>query len=229
MRIFVIALEGITPDQMLKDERLANLRQLMSAGFYGYLALSAGASSFEESIVCDRVARSGARVVQADRRNESLQQQTAHACSLLADGAWTYLRVVLGPSPGGGSCDEEGKAEALALDGAIGQVLELLDDQTVVLLLIEVPGDAPKPRERESACGAFVLAAPGYPGKGELDGVAWGDLAPTVLDMAGYGLPASPAGRSLLADLDASGDTGDLSMEEEALLRARLEGLGYIG
>jgi hypothetical protein len=229
MRILVIVIEDLAPDRLLKDERLANLRQFMSAGCYGHLAQSAGASSFQEDIVCGRVAQAGGKVVRADRRREALQQQAVHARSFVADGTWNYLRLALGPHPEGSARGQVREAEILALDEAIGQVLELLDNQTIVLLLAGLPADAPRTGETEPTRGAFVLAAPGYPALGELYDVAWLDLAPTVLDAAGYDLPTSLPGRSLVAGIERSSDARDLSMEEEALLRARLEGLGYIG
>ncbi len=226
MRILVIVLEDLAPDRLLKDERLANLRHLMSAGCYGHLTQPAGPDSFEEDMVCGQVARSGGQVVRADCRREPLQQQAVHARSLLADGTWNYLRVVLGPYPEGSAWNEVAEAEILALDGATGQVLESLDDQTVVLLLAGLAAGARNTDETEPARGAFAFAAPGYSALGELDNMTWSDLAPTVLDAAGYDLPTSPVGRSLVAGLKLSGDA---SVDEEAILRARLEGLGYIG
>jgi len=47
--------------------------------------------------------------------------------------------------------------------------------------------------------GAFILAAPGLPLSGEYTGARLLDMAPTLLDLAGYGIPREMQGRSLLA------------------------------
>lgn len=46
--------------------------------------------------------------------------------------------------------------------------------------------------------GAFVLAAPGCPLRGNYRGARLLDIAPTLLDIAGYPIPAQMQGRSLL-------------------------------
>ena len=84
--------------------------------------------------------------------------------------------------------------------------------------------------------GAFVLAGPGVPEGGEVGGAHLLDMAPTLLTGAGYQLPPSMQGRDILRALDpASGegsgrDPGASSpgTEDEALIRERLKGLGYI-
>jgi len=47
--------------------------------------------------------------------------------------------------------------------------------------------------------GVFVLAAPGSPLRGEYRGAKLLDLAPTLLELAGYEIPAAMQGRSLVA------------------------------
>ena len=47
--------------------------------------------------------------------------------------------------------------------------------------------------------GMFLLAAPGAPARGEFQGARLLDIAPTLLDVAGYEVPALMQGRSLLA------------------------------
>ena len=98
MRILVIVLEGFAPDQLLADERLANLRQLMSAGCYGSLAPSVGAS-FEEDVVCEQLVQAGRQVVLAEREDQTLAQQARRARSLLAEGGWDFVRVTLAAAP----------------------------------------------------------------------------------------------------------------------------------
>ncbi|WP_435007509.1 alkaline phosphatase family protein [Tundrisphaera lichenicola] len=75
--------------------------------------------------------------------------------------------------------------------------------------------------------GVFVLAAPGLPISGEIEGAHLLDIAPTLLELGGYDLPPSMRGRSLVAGMPrvpASGYTAD----GEAVIRDRLSGLGYL-
>src|SRR5581483_721372 len=48
--------------------------------------------------------------------------------------------------------------------------------------------------------GSFLLAAPGLPVKGEVEGMHLLDIAPTLLDLAGYEAPESMQGRSLVTN-----------------------------
>lgn len=75
--------------------------------------------------------------------------------------------------------------------------------------------------------GAFVLAAPGLPPGGERDGIHLLDIAPTLLNLAGYRVPEGMQGRPFVG---RSGDHGppDGPGTDGDTVRARLEGLGYI-
>ena len=110
------------------------------------------------------------------------------------------------------------------LDQQLGSIFELLTDET--LILVVSPASTPS---RANGDGSFILAASNNPLSGEIDGVLLEELAPTVLELAGYEISASMKSPSLAAgramDLLAS---GDLSADEEAILRERLSGLGYI-
>ncbi len=81
--------------------------------------------------------------------------------------------------------------------------------------------------------GAFVLAAPNLPLSGEVTGAHLLDIAPTLLELGAYDVPAAMQGRSLRAcqmttdgnhRLDQGWDTED----EELIIRERLKGLGYV-
>jgi hypothetical protein len=77
--------------------------------------------------------------------------------------------------------------------------------------------------------GSFILAAPNNPLQGEVEGAHLLDMAPTLLEMGGYDIPASMQGRSLVAGTalgTASGPYGSGGGEE--IVRERLRGLGYI-
>lgn len=75
--------------------------------------------------------------------------------------------------------------------------------------------------------GAFVLAASNSPLQGRVEGARLLDIAPTLLELAGYDVPSSMQGRSLVAGL-ARPETPATSAEGEAIIKERLSGLGYI-
>ena len=50
--------------------------------------------------------------------------------------------------------------------------------------------------------GTFILAAPNCPLSGEYEGARLLDIAPTLLDLAGYEIPDTMQGRSLIAGLE---------------------------
>jgi len=78
--------------------------------------------------------------------------------------------------------------------------------------------------------GSFILAASNNPLQGEITGAHLLDIAPTLLDLAGYEIPDSMQGRSLVAGRrPESTDLGDYSSDDESIVRDRLSGLGYIG
>jgi predicted AlkP superfamily phosphohydrolase/phosphomutase len=77
--------------------------------------------------------------------------------------------------------------------------------------------------------GSFILAAPGLPMIGELEGAHLLDMAPTLLELGGYDLPQTMQGRSLLAGGWQAPHEVGFSSVGEALVRERLSGLGYLG
>jgi predicted AlkP superfamily phosphohydrolase/phosphomutase len=80
----------------------------------------------------------------------------------------------------------------------------------------------------DSRNGMFVLAAPNCPLGGEYEGARLLDMAPTLLDLAGYEVPESMQGRSLAAGLEKKGPDSRQDSEAEKLIHDRLAGLGYI-
>jgi predicted AlkP superfamily phosphohydrolase/phosphomutase len=81
----------------------------------------------------------------------------------------------------------------------------------------------------DSEYGFFILAAPNCPLQGEFDGARLLDMAPTLLDLAGYEIPQSMQGKSLVAGMEkksANTDPGD--GDAQKLIQDRLAGLGYI-
>ncbi|HWQ36578.1 MAG TPA: alkaline phosphatase family protein [Blastocatellia bacterium] len=79
-----------------------------------------------------------------------------------------------------------------------------------------------------SSFGSFILAAPGLPLQGEVAGARLLDLAPTLLELGGYDVPASMQGRALISGCTRLSAETQMSADAEAVIRERLSGLGYI-
>ena len=79
--------------------------------------------------------------------------------------------------------------------------------------------------------GAFVLAGPPVGFRGEITGLRLLDVAPTLLNLAGYEIPPGMQGR-VLPVAAGSGESGSgpeaYSAEDEREIHERLKGLGYI-
>ena len=75
--------------------------------------------------------------------------------------------------------------------------------------------------------GAFILAAPNCPLSGEYQGARLLDVAPTLLDLAGYEIPDSMQGSSLFAGMEKKVPGGP-DATDESIIHDRLAGLGYI-
>src|SRR5215469_423666 len=74
--------------------------------------------------------------------------------------------------------------------------------------------------------GMFILAAPNCPLSGEYQGARLLDIAPTLLDLAGYEVPDSMQGRSLVAGMEKK--SGSDPGEGDQIIHDRLAGLGYV-
>ncbi len=77
--------------------------------------------------------------------------------------------------------------------------------------------------------GSFILAGSNSSLRGEISGAHILDMSPTLLELGGYDIPTSMQGKSLVAgkSLSAIPDSA-LSADQEAIIRDRLSGLGYI-
>jgi predicted AlkP superfamily phosphohydrolase/phosphomutase len=77
--------------------------------------------------------------------------------------------------------------------------------------------------------GAMVLAGPNVPDRGEVNGAHLLDFAPTLLSLGGFAIPESLQDRTPIGgrSSDIGTDTG-YSEDDDALIRDRLSGLGYI-
>jgi predicted AlkP superfamily phosphohydrolase/phosphomutase len=79
--------------------------------------------------------------------------------------------------------------------------------------------------------GSFILAAPNSPLQGEIAGARLLDIAPTIMELSGHEIPTTMQGRSLVANYTLSelGNPTGYSEDDEAIIRDRLSGLGYLG
>jgi predicted AlkP superfamily phosphohydrolase/phosphomutase len=77
--------------------------------------------------------------------------------------------------------------------------------------------------------GAFVLAAPGLPPQGAIEGARLLDMAPTLLELAGHDVPCAMQGRSLVTgSARRPWGPADAVDFDDPSVRDRLSGLGYI-
>ena len=77
--------------------------------------------------------------------------------------------------------------------------------------------------------GMFILSAPNCPLAGQYEGARLLDIAPTLLDLAGYEIPESMQGRSLVTGLEKAGRrAANRDSGSEKVIHDRLAGLGYI-
>jgi predicted AlkP superfamily phosphohydrolase/phosphomutase len=76
--------------------------------------------------------------------------------------------------------------------------------------------------------GMFILTAPNCPLSGEYEEARLLDMAPTLLDLAGYEIPESMQGRSLVFGMEKEGPGGGSDKESAKIVHDRLAGLGYV-
>ena len=74
--------------------------------------------------------------------------------------------------------------------------------------------------------GMFVLGAPNCPLSGEYEGARLLDIAPTLLELAGYEIPETMQGRSLVAGMEKKKSGSDADADKT--IHERLAGLGYV-
>jgi len=76
--------------------------------------------------------------------------------------------------------------------------------------------------------GMFILSSPNCPLSGPYEGARLLDIAPTLLDLAGYEIPDSMQGRSLVAGLEKKRPGAGEDQESQKIIHDRLAGLGYV-
>lgn len=253
MKICVIGLDSATPEVVFQDERLTNLRRLMDAGVFGLLenpALRAPSSAWQCLLASQvSVSSEGQSIWQylADQNQktvivkslpdvakgsgtqenslpepllDSSRLQWQEAVRTLTSEEWDGLQFVdsgLSLIQAGNFGDAVGSEYYLWIDEQIGAVMESMDDQTV-LLVVSTGIQAEQP-------GFFLLAAPNCPLSGEHEHATLVDIAPTLLDLAGYEIPTSMQGRSLVAGMEKLVPG---NKNHEKIIYDRLAGLGYV-
>ena len=240
MKICVIGLDGAVPEIVFQDERLVNLRRLVDAGLYGMLQgaeLSAAESVFTDlttgqdggsvnaKSIAEWLATKGKKAVVVNESGTVLTQ--------FAEQNWDYfqfidlgLRNIDTTHVHAGSEESAASMVAdyhLSFDEQICKVMEMLDDQTILLVVLATISRSQN--DPTSGRGLFLLAAPNCPIGGEYEGARVLDLVPTLLDLAGYEIPSSMQGRSLVAGMEKRVPTEE---DHEKIIYDRLAGLGYV-
>lgn len=205
MRLLVFNIQDLEASILFHDERLENLRRLMDMGCFGGLA---GAAEWD---------------VLARQENHTLNlmeffQQAGRKCAGYHDFAslvnriqtedWDYCLLTAVSAP----TDGKPVGDYLELDRELGEVLQYLSDDTIITTI---------------GRDCFVLVSANNPISGEYKDGSAADIAPTLLELSGYPLPASVEGRSWVQGMELKSTSG-LTAEEEEILRDRLSGLGYI-
>jgi hypothetical protein len=204
MKILVLYLQGAKRAKLFGDERLANLRRLMDMGCFGEL----DGNSREWNVLARHATHTltlAEFLTQADQDVATFEDFCALQ-SKLASQQWDYCQLTAALHAGGGSSDPY-----LNFDQGLGEALQHLSDDTMILVMGE---------------GCFVLVSANNPISGYQNGSTL-DITPTMLELAGYPLPASTEGKSWVAGMELNNTSG-LTDDEQDLLRERLSGLGYI-
>jgi hypothetical protein len=204
MKILVLHLQGAKRAKLFGDERLENLRRLMDLGCFGELE----GKPQEWNVLARHETHTLtlAEFLTQAGKDAATFDDFAGLESKLESGTWDYCQLNASFQAEGGSSDSY-----LDFDRSLGDALQHLSDDTMILVMGE-------------AC--FVLASTNNPISGYQNGSTL-DITPTVLELAGYPLPASMEGISWVAGMELNNTSG-LTEDEQALLRERLSGLGYI-
>lgn len=75
--------------------------------------------------------------------------------------------------------------------------------------------------------GSFILASPNNPLQGEMTGQHLLNVAPTLLELAGYDVPGCMQGRSMVSGMTLQ-SASPYTADEEHTVGERLRGLGYL-
>lgn len=205
MNILVLNFPGAEPETLLSDERLENLHRLMDMGCYGKLA-----GSFEWDVLARRENHT-LTLTEYFQQADKLCVDTSDPITLrekLSVGDWDYLQFTAASYP----ADSWSADDYLRLDNDLGEALQELDDDTLITVL---------------AKDFFVLVSANNPINGEYEGGSSADIAPTLVQLAGFPLPSTTDGKSWVDGMELDNSSG-LTVDEQEILRDRLSGLGYV-
>lgn len=205
MKVLVLYFQGAESQSLFGDERLENLHRLMDMGCFGKLSDSSGWNVLarQENHMLTLI--------------EYLQQADKHCAEFddfaalrneLQSGDWNYCQLTAASFP----TDNWSADDYLNFDHELGETLQYLSDDTIITVMGK---------------DCFVLVSANNPISGEHKGGSTSDVAPTLLELAGYPLPSAMEGKSWLTGMELKSSPG-LTAEEEDILRDRLSGLGYI-
>ena len=204
MNVLVLHFAGAEPKTLFGDERLENLRRLIDMGCFGALS---GSGEWD---VLARQENHMLTLMEYFQQADKLCVNTTDPVTLrekLSVGDWDYLQYSAASFP----ADNWSADEYLRLDNDLGEVLQELDDDTSITILGK---------------GCFVLVSANNPINGEHTGSA-SDIAPTLVQLAGYPLPSDTEGKSWVEGMELNNVSG-LTADEQEILRDRLSGLGYV-
>ena len=245
MNALMLVVYGLPAGDLFNNADLANMRQLMSIGAFGLVEQKLGIRSHAEMKRLEvdtwkAIAGSGrpclwittqndvgpepsaGEIVKTKWENGAEQdlsgQQLERARAWIKDRDWGACLIEdhgLQFSNGKGS--QSNYLENL--DQSLGKLFESLSDETVVAILIRT----------EVVLTGFILAAPVAEPVGEVRDAATQDVAATLMHLCELVSGETINSRLILRrqDISEGGDTV-LSVDEEALLRERLSGLGYL-
>lgn len=203
MNVLVLHFEGAEPKTLFSDERLENLRRLMDMGCFGAL-------NGTEWNVLARQENHTLTLMEYFQQADKLCVDTIDPVTLrekLSVGDWDYLQYAAASYP----AEDWSADDYLRLDNDLGEALQELSDDTVIAILGK---------------GCFVLVSANNPISGEHNG-STADIAPTLVQLAGYPLPSATEGASWVAGMELNNTSG-LTEDEQQILRDRLSGLGYV-
>jgi len=205
MKILALEFPGAETQTLFNETRLENLRRLMDMGCFGELRDPA------EWNVLARHENHTLTLMeffqQANKQCASFDDFSSLRAKLEA-GDWDFCQLTARSFP----ADNWSADDYMNFDRELGDTLQYLSDDTIIAILGK---------------GCFVLASANNPLSGELKNASSTDVAPTLIELAGYPLPSSVEGKSWVAGMELKSSSG-LTVEEEEILRDRLSGLGYI-
>lgn len=205
MNVLVLNFPGAERETLFSDERLENLRRLMDMGCFGALGDSG------EWNVLARQENHTLTLMEYFQQAEKLCVETIDPVTLrekLSVGDWDYLQYTAASFP----ADNWSTDDYLRLDHDLGETLQELSDEAIIAILGK---------------DCFVLVSANNPLSGEYHGGFGCDIAPTLVQLAGFPLPAVTEGKSWVEGMELNNASG-LTEDEQQILRDRLSGLGYI-